>query len=183
MCKNTNTLTEGSGLLECDAVSVSGSRLFEETLFPHIGGQAVCLSDCLTHQLKEPRSFETPGTAYRHGVTPQKVGILSSSAVTSVQMSFHTAQRSVRHCGFWCCIVNVSALAMICYFATARVSDLSMWYLLPFATRHRRWNWTTNVRFGHERFDTSCVHDLQRRNGFMIRSGGWQCTWSWSIHT
>jgi len=182
MCKNTNTFTKGLGLLECDAVSVSVSRLFEETLCPRIQGQAGCFSNYLTRQLKEPRPFEAPGTAYRHGVTPQKVGIFNSSAVTSVQVSFHTALQSVRHCAFWCCIVRVSVLAMICCFAAADVSDLSIWYLLLFATRHRKWNWIRKMRFGHERFDTSCVHDLQRRNGFTIRSGGWQCAWPWSIH-
>ena len=154
MCKNTITLTKGSGLLECDAVSVSGSRLFEETLCPHIHGQAICLLGCLTRQLKESRSFEKPGTTYRHGVTPQKVGIFSSNAVTSVQMSFDTALRSVRHCGSWCSIVRFSVLALICHFAAADVSDLSMWFLLPFATRHCRWNGTRNMHFGHESFDT-----------------------------
>jgi hypothetical protein len=178
MCKNTNKVTKCSGLLEYDAVSVSGSRLFEETLCPHIQGQAICL----TRQLKEPQSFETPGTAYRHGVIPQKVDIFSSKAVSSVQMSFHTALRSVRHCGVWCCIVRFSVLAMTCYFAAAEESDLSMWYLLPFAIRHRWWNWTKNLRFEYERFDNSCLHDLQSRNEFMIRSGGWQCTWPWSLH-
>jgi hypothetical protein len=181
MCKNTKTVTKGSGLLECEAVSVSSSRRFEGKVCPHTRGQSICLSYCLTRQLKEPRTFETPRTAYRHGVTPRKVCIFSSSAASCVQMSFRTALRSVRHLGFWCFIAKCGVLAMICYLAATDVCLVSMWYCCH-SPQDIAENWTKNMSFGHERLDISCVLELQRRNGFMIRIRGWQCTCLWSIH-